>query len=323
MALLTLTFPPGTCAAISKSGPTWTVDSVNTVAVTIVVDDTDNDGTVSNDEWDAAIGGGGNDTGDVAYLFEGGGASGQLYSTDGATTFTVGQNVTAIKSGLSNSFEADVSGVVCLTRGTRILTATGQVRIEEISLGDEIVVDGHKREPLRWIGRRRYTAQQLEQNPKLRPVRVMAGALGNGLPKRDLLVSRQHRMLVQSKIAHRMFGTGEVLVSAIKLTDLPGIFVDETVEEVEYFHLLFDRHEIIYAESAPTESLFTGPEALKSLSREAREEILTIFPEVAELDYAPEPAHCIPSGKLQKQLIARHVKNNKPVLGGAFRLSAE
>ena len=101
---------------------------------------------------------------------------------------------------------------------------------------------------------------------------------------------------------------------SIKLIELPGIFVDETIESVEYFHLLFDRHEIIYAEGAPTESLFTGPEALKSLSPEAREEILTILPEVAKLDYSPEPARYIPPGKLQKQLVARHAKNNKPLL---------
>ena len=121
-------------------------------------------------------------------------------------------------------------------------------------------------------------------------------------------------MSVRSKIAERMFGMYEVLVPSIKLIELPGIFVDETIESVEYFHLLFDRHEIIYAEGAPTESLFTGPEALKSLSPEAREEILTIFPEVAKLDYSPEPAGYIPPGKLQKQLVARHAKNNKPLL---------
>ena len=52
--------------------------------------------------------------------------------------------------------------------------------------------------------------------PKVQPVRILAGALGHGMPQRDLLVSRQHRMLVSSAICERMFGLEQVLVSAIK-----------------------------------------------------------------------------------------------------------
>ena len=314
MALLTLTFPPGTCATISKSGSTWTVDSVNTTTVSIVVDDTDNNGTISGAEWDAAIGGGGNDTGGVTYLFEGSGASGQLYATDGTTTFAVGQDVTTIKNGLSNTFEADISGVVCLTRGTRVLTASGQVPIEEISVGSEVVVDGGGLKPVRWIGRRCLDQTALNDSPNLQPVRIMAGSLGANLPKKDILVSQQHRMLIRSKIAERMFGNPEVLIPAIKLTTLSGIYVDSNVQNIEYFHLLFDNHEIIYAEGAPTESLFTGPEALKAISKEARDEILTIFPQLKKPRHTPEPARTIPKGKRQKQLIARHYRNSKPLL---------
>ena len=154
----------------------------------------------------------------------------------------------------------------------------------------------------------------LRANPKRLPVCILAGALGEGLPSRDLLVSRQHRMLVNSKIALRMFNSPEVLIPAIKLTALPGIFVDETIEEVEYFHLLFDRHEVIFAEGAPTESLFTGPEALKSLSAAARREIFDIFPELENTTHSPDPARLIPQGRQQAQLVARHLKNDKPLL---------
>ena len=122
MALITLTFPPGSCASISKQGQTWTVDSVNTTEVVITVDDADNDGTISNDEWDAAIGnGGGNDQGSTNYLYEGTGSSGQLYATDGST-FTPGQDVSDIMDGVSNNFETDVDAVVCFVKGTLIKT---------------------------------------------------------------------------------------------------------------------------------------------------------------------------------------------------------
>ena len=106
----------------------------------------------------------------------------------------------------------------------------------------------------------------------------------------------------------------DVLIAAIKLTALPGIFIDEDVEEVEYYHLLFDQHQVIIAEGAPSESLFTGPHTLSMLSNEAREEIFTIFPELRDLDYTMVPAAFIPAPKQQKHLIARHGQNQQPLL---------
>lgn len=208
-----------------------------------------------------------------------------------------------------------INGVPCLTVGSMIETEFGLRPIEEIKPGDRIMTQDGLKE-VRWIGRRAILADELRTQPKLYPVRIMAGALGNNLPRKDLLVSRQHRMVVDSTIAQRMFGNAEVLVPAIKLTELPGIYCDETVEEVEYFHLLFDQHEVIYAEGAPTESLFTGPEALNAISAAAREEIYMLFPEITQLDYAPETACYVPPGRMQKQLIARHLKNSKPLLCG-------
>jgi len=110
-----------------------------------------------------------------------------------------------------------------------------------------------------------------------------------------------------------MFGQREVLIAAIRLTSLPGIFIESKQNEVEYFHLLFEKHEVIFAEGAPTESFFTGPEALASMSQEAKEEILTILPQINNSSYSPEPAFHIPCGKLQKRLVARHAKNHQPL----------
>lgn len=206
------------------------------------------------------------------------------------------------------------SNVVCFVAGVRIHTPDGPVAIEDLQVGDMVTtMDGGPR-PIRWIGRRTFGAIELAANPKLRPIILFAGSLGHNLPETDMAVSRQHRMLVHSPIAQRMFGRQQVLVPAIKLTKIPGVCIDETTEAVEYFHLLLDQHEIIYSEGAPTESLFTGLHALKSLSYDAREEIATIFPEIAKRDHAPKPARYIPDGKKQKRLIERHLKTNKYVL---------
>jgi hypothetical protein len=216
----------------------------------------------------------------------------------------------------SGGRSVDASDIVpvCFCGGTLIETNHGLRPVETLRSGALVRrADGSFAE-LRRVFHTALGVEALSKNPKLRPVRIMAGTLGNNLPQRDLLVSRQHRMLVTSKIAERMFGHKDVLVPAIKLTALPGIFEDVPVRAVDYYHLLFDAHEVIFAEGAPTESLFTGPEALKAVSADARSEILTLFPELAFADATPRPARFIPCGRLQKQLIYRHAKNQKPVL---------
>ncbi|SFR37058.1 Hint domain-containing protein [Yoonia tamlensis] len=203
--------------------------------------------------------------------------------------------------------------VVCLCRGTLISTPDGARAIETLEVGDMVLTQNGPK-PLRWIGERHVGAEALGANEKLRPVKISAGAMGGGLPERDMHVSRQHRMQVNSPIAVRMFDAQQVLVSAVHLTSLPGFAVDHTIDNVTYFHLLFDAHQIIFANGAPTESLFTGPEALRAVSAEAREEILTLFPELAVQTHRVIPANPIPTGKQQRRLLARHAKNAKPLL---------
>ena len=119
------------------------------------------------------------------------------------------------------------------------------------------------------------------------------------MPHRDLLVSRQHRMLVSSYISKRIFGVRDVLIPSIKLVVLPGIFIEQDLTEVDYIHMLFDRHKIIDAERASNESLYTGPEAIKSIFPSARRGILTIFPNLATDTVRKSAAAHIPYGKLQ------------------------
>ena len=131
------------------------------------------------------------------------------------------------------------------------------------------------------------------------------------LPARDLLVSPQHRILVRSHIAQRMFGVDEVLIAAKQLLLLDGIDYVTDCDEVEYFHLLFERHEVIYSNGAATESLFTGPEALKAVDPAARAEILALFPELLATDRAWEPARRLGEGRRGRQLAKRHAENQR------------
>lgn len=227
------------------------------------------------------------------------------------SAFTVGATLGTLQS---YTVGWNYSDITCFVRGTLIETDQGLVPVEKLREGHNILTSDGGYETLRLVMSRKLYTQELHDNPKLRPIRIVAGALGNGLPERDLLVSRQHRMQVSSKIAERMFGEPEVLIAAIRLTELPDIFVETGAKTVKYFHLLFDRHVIIYAEGAPTESLYTGAEALKALTPEAREEIVLLFPEVFQASRPKQPACCIPTKKKQRQLVARHLKNSKPIL---------
>lgn len=208
-------------------------------------------------------------------------------------------------------YEMGLAIVPCFTSGTLIETPSGPVAVENLSKGDLVLTCDNGPQPVRWTGSRTLTAQELEASPNLRPVRIRASALGKNLPERDLTVSPQHRVLVRSKIAQRMFSAEEVLVAAKHLLEIDGIEIAEEVTQVEYFHILFDRHEVVFSNGAETESLYTGPQALKSLGQAARDEIFTLFPELREEDSVDGSlaARALVSGRMGRQLAQRHNKN--------------
>ena len=110
-----------------------------------------------------------------------------------------------------------------------------------------------------------------------------------------------------------LHGEDEVLVAAKHLLQVEGIDVRQDADSVTFVHFLFDRHQIVESEGAETESLFTGPEALKTVDSVARVEILHLFPELASINYdrLPEPVRPILSGRQGLKLANRHANNKK------------
>lgn len=211
-----------------------------------------------------------------------------------------------------NGTIAGTTYVPCFTQGTMIETPTGPRLIDLIVAGDQVTLangDQNAHATVLKVFKRHLTREALSASKGLVPIRIVAGALGNGLPKRDLLVSRQHRMLVTGALAERITGAREVLIPANKLTPLPGIFVDHNVSSVTYYHLLLDSHQVIFAEGAPTESLLTGAQSLNALPIEARREIKQLFPELMSTEAAS--ARPIPSPKVQKALIAKITQRSR------------
>lgn len=208
----------------------------------------------------------------------------------------------------------DNTNVVCFGADARIKTQTGEVRAEDLSVGDMVVTSGSGPLPIRWIGRRTLDAAMLDANPNLRPIRIREGVLGSGLPHSDLVVSPQHRILVRSDIAKKMFGTTEVLIGAKHLCGVDGIDVASDLSEVTYVHFLFDAHQIVFANGAETESLLPRPQALRSVGAEAVAEILTLFPELADPEVLPEAARAIAEGRKGRKLAQRHMQNGKALV---------
>ncbi|WP_406645142.1 Hint domain-containing protein [Aliisedimentitalea scapharcae] len=222
--------------------------------------------------------------------------------------------------GPNNSLGAIIDNVelmVCFCNGTMISTPGGPRPVESLRVGETILTQQGP-DVLRWIGKRHVSATDRASNPSLHPVRISAGALGAGLPARDLRVSRQHRMLCSNRIVSTMFNEPSVLVAAIRLVGLPGVSLDEIPKAVTYYHLALHRHQVIYAEGAPTESFRITRNSLASLSSDGRKELFALFPDLQGPAFAPLPdAVVIPPRARQKSLIRRMAKNRKPLLSMA------
>ncbi|MFY9206000.1 MAG: Hint domain-containing protein, partial [Yoonia sp.] len=165
---------------------------------------------------------------------------------------------------------SEIENIICFTPGTRIATPKGARDIATLRVGDLVVTRDHGLQPIRWIQRRTVPAME-----NFAPIRIRPGVVTG--QDRDLLVSPQHRMLFQGYRAELLFGESEVLVSAKHMIDDKYV-TQETGGDVTYIHMMFDEHEVVYAEGAATESFHPGDVGLTAVSDPAREELFALFP---------------------------------------------
>lgn len=167
------------------------------------------------------------------------------------------------------------NAIFCFTHGTLIDTPDGPRLIEDLAPGDLVTTLDNGSQPLRWIGTRAVSAAEMQARPELQPIRFETGAHGN---QRPLLVSPQHRMLLGDWRAEVYFGEDQVLVAAKSMENDTTIRAVIPEAGVVYCHLLFDRHEVILAEGALSESFHPGEAGLGSLDAKQRQEIAALFP---------------------------------------------
>lgn len=231
--------------------------------------------------------------------------------TTGALTNVAGSDAAII------STRNDQVNTVCFTRGALLRTALGERRVETLQPGDLVWTADHGLRPVLWIGSRSLTRDELVAEARLRPIRIAPGAFGPGLPATAITLSPQHRVLVRSRIAERMFGAEEVLVAVRHLLGLDGIDVVLPEAGTEYFHILFDRHEIVTAHGLPCESLYLGRQALLGLAPGAEAEVRGLLSRLQLCDGRPVPARPLVTGREGRQLAERHRRNRKPLLDTA------
>lgn len=174
-------------------------------------------------------------------------------------------------NGLNDVAFVIIDSVPCFVAGTRIRTANGEVAVEALEPGDLVMTIDDGLQPLRWVGQRRVAARG-----PMAPIHIAAGTFGD---HGALLLSPQHRVLIRDSVAELLFGEREVLVAAKDLVNDHSIRVREG-GHVDYVHILFDRHQMVYSEGLATESFLPGPQTTKSFERETIDEICQIFPEL-------------------------------------------
>lgn len=223
----------------------------------------------------------------VAVITTAGGAK-FMFLTDPDTSFLTMlefPNGAASLTGFTNSGNPLI---LCFASGTWIATPDGERRVETLAPGDPVLTVEGESVPLRWIAHRHLSPDELAAWPDLRPIRIPRDHFGPGLPNRALRVSPQHRIRLEGWWVELLFGAEQVLVPARHLLG-GGITQPDDGRRVDYYHLLFDRHEIVLSNGLPTESYQPSARAVDGLDAAVRAEFLRLFGGTARVHFLSRP----------------------------------
>ena len=188
----------------------------------------------------------------------------------------------------------------CFVAGTLIRTPSGLRRVEDLRVGDRVVTRDNGAQVLRWVGATRRVAVGPDA-----PIIFERNAIGD---HGAVAFSPNHRVLVKSPHVAMLFEGDEMLVKAAHLVNEKTIRQQTGSGVVTYCHLLFDRHEIIFANGLESESYHPGAETLGSFDNSTKQELFDLFPELETGDYGPIARPCLRAheGRLLSQVYALH-----------------
>lgn len=182
------------------------------------------------------------------------------------------------------------AGAPGLCVGANLRTPCGARRVEFLRRGDLVVTRDNGLQPVRMIWTRTVTAAEIAADPSLAPIVLRPRAIGPMMPQRDLAVGGAHRLLIPG---WRLLDEEDSENCLVPARDIAGLndsaFVDRTAEEVTYFNVVFDEHQVFCANGLPVESFLPSAQALKALPKDVRAEFTRNFPDLAPRfsDYPP------------------------------------
>ena len=178
-------------------------------------------------------------------------------------------------AGNTTEAEHDFTSTVCFMPGTMIRTPDGDVAVETLKRGDLVLTADNRAEPVVWIGRQ--TVSRLFSDPaRVWPVRIRAGALGENVPSRDLLISPDHAILIDGMLVQ-----AGALVNGLSITregKVPATFT--------YYHVETGDHSLILAENVPAETFVDNADRL---AFDNWDEHRAIYPEGKAIVEMPYP----------------------------------
>jgi Ca2+-binding RTX toxin-like protein len=199
---------------------------------------------------DTLQGNGGNDTldggdGIDTAVFSGHRAAYTITPATGGTFQVIGPDGTDTLTGIEFlQFDDGTEAVPCFLRGTRILTRYGYVPVEELRAGDEVLTLNHDWQKVVWLGHRTIPKNAAGRfDLAILPIRIKREAFGAGLPASDLWVSPEHAVFFRDH-----------LIPARHLVNGLTVVRDTAVESITYYHVLLERHAVVFSEGLPTES---------------------------------------------------------------------
>ncbi|MDR3571120.1 MAG: Hint domain-containing protein [Candidatus Pacebacteria bacterium] len=180
----------------------------------------------------------------------------------------------------SNGVDTITTNAICFMAGTMIRTPKGEVAVETLKRGDLVLTTDGVAKPVTWLGKQ--TISTVFADPKrVWPVRIKAGALGENLPARDLVVSPGHAMFIDG-----------ALILASALVNGSSIIRETTVPKVfTYYHVEVDDHSLIYAEGAPAETFVDNVDRLAFDNWSEHEALYPNGKTMVELPYPVAKSH--------------------------------
>ena len=200
-------------------------------------------------------------TGNITNVIQTAGNLASINSTSNSITIGLPNTLLlSLNTPVTYTFEIE-----CFLSGTHILTDKGEITVENLQIGDNVVTAEGKIEPVKWIGYQTVQPHQVKNPLRGYPILIKAGALGNNLPQRDLYVSPDHAMFFEG-----------VLINAGALVNGTSIIKTEPTEAFTYYHVELENHALLLAEGASAESYL--PQNEERLAYENGAEYEELYP---------------------------------------------